>query len=206
MKPRASHLNQALAVFLSVLAFAGTGQAADNKTSADKLKAGVFEPPRMAPDFSLRGSDGAELRMSRFRGKVVVLGFGFTHCAYVCPVTLGMLGQARKKLGAAGNDVQVVYITVDPTRDTPERMREYLTHFHPSFLGGTGTEAQLAEVRKGYGITATRQPMKDSPGDYAVDHSSFLYLIDREGTLRGLVPYGRSADDIVHDVKILLKK
>jgi len=135
-----------------------------------------------------------------------VLGFGFTNCAYVCPVTLGVLGKARKKLDAAGSDVQVIYVTVDPARDNPKRMREYLTHFHPTFLGGTGSEDKLAAVRKAYGITAVKKPMEGMPGEYAVDHSSFLYLIDREGSLRGLVPYGRGADDIVHDVKLLLKQ
>ena len=172
---------------------------------AAQLKAGVFDPPRAAPDFSLKGSDGSELRLSRYRGKVVALGFGFTNCEFVCPTTLATLAKARKQLGAAAGDLQVVYVTVDPARDTPQRMREYLAAFDASFIGATGTPAQLENVRKEYGIATLKKPGKD-PSDYALDHSSFVYLVDRAGSLRALSPYGSSADDIAHDVAILLKK
>jgi protein SCO1/2 len=172
-------------------------------TAADDagLRAGVFDPPRAAPDFSLRGSDGAELRLDRYRGKVVILAFGFTSCTEVCPTTLATLAEARKKLGAAGDSVQVVYVTVDPERDDVARMRKYLAGFDPTFLGGTGTEQELAAVRRDYGVSATR---KTSGTSYAYAHSSYTYLIDRQGSLRALMPYGQSADDYVHDVRILL--
>jgi protein SCO1/2 len=165
----------------------------------DKLKAGVFDPPRAAPDFSLQGSDGKELKLSRYRGKVVVLGFGFTSCPEVCPTTLATLAKARKKLGGGADGLQVVYVTVDPERDNPERMRTYLAAFDSSFVGATGTPRQLAKVREQYGVTATKI-------NNSFDHSSFVYLIDRGGSLRALSPYGRSADDIAHDVALLLKK
>jgi protein SCO1 len=170
---------------------------------AAALKAGVFEPPRQAPEFALKGSDGAELKLARFKGKVVMLGFGFTSCADVCPVTLAVLADARKKLGEAAKDVQVVYITVDPERDDPARMRGYLAHFDPAFLGGTGTAAQLEAVRKNYGVHANR--LASAKGT-AIDHSSSVYLIDRDGKLRAMMPYGRSAADYVHDAKVLLQK
>src|SRR5687767_13936342 len=96
---------------------------------APELKAGVFDPPREAPDFSLQGSHDRELRLSNYRGKVVVLGFGFTSCPDVCPVTLDTLAKARSRLGTGASDVQVVYVTVDPERDTPERMKKYLAAF-----------------------------------------------------------------------------
>ena len=124
------------ALVFSLLVFAAPIGAA-------QLKAGVFDPPRAAPDFSLKGSDGSELKLSRYRGKVVALGFGFTNCEFVCPTTLATLAKARKKLGAAAGDLQVVYVTVDPARDTPQRMREYLAAFDASFIGATGTPAQL---------------------------------------------------------------
>ena len=193
-------LIRTLALLATVLLFSSASIAIEAR-----LKAGVFDPPRPAPDFSLRGSNGGELKLSRYRGKVVILGFGFTHCAAVCPTTLSVLAQARKKLGAAAQDVQIVYVTVDPERDDPERLRRYLTAFDATFIGGTGSAAQLAEVRKAYGIVADKKPAGGA-ADYAVDHSSFLYLVDREGALRALVPYGRGTDDIVHDLKILLKK
>jgi protein SCO1/2 len=110
---------------------------------------------------------------------------------------------AHRKLGAAAADVQIVYITVDPQRDDTARLKKYLGAFDPTFVGGTGTEQQLAAVRKNYGISAVRQNLGDS---YTYDHSSFTYLIDRGGMIRALMPYGHSPDDYVHDLTILLKE
>jgi protein SCO1 len=170
-------------------------------TDVDALKAGVFNPAREAPDFSIRGSDGVALTLSRYRGKVVVLGFGYTSCLNVCPVTLAVLAQAHRKLGALGSQVQVIYLTVDPERDSAERLKEYLAAFDPSFVGGTGTAAQMAAVRTSYGVTAERV---GTGSDYAVAHSSYIYLITREGKLRALMPFGHKADDYVHDISVLL--
>lgn len=184
---------------LSATLLAVTASAADDAM----LKAGVFSPPRLAPDFSLSGSNGSELKLSSYRGKVVVLAFGFTSCPDVCPITLATLAQARKKLGADGNEVQVVYVTVDPERDDAERMRTYLAAFDASFIGGTGTAGQLEVARKEYGIIATRKAAGTS---YLYGHSSFTYLIDPQGMLRALMPYGHSADDYVHDLRALMRK
>jgi protein SCO1/2 len=183
--------------FLLTLAALVAGPAA----SAPALKAGVFEPPRAAPQFSLQSSSGGKLELHSYRGKVVILGFGFTWCTDVCPVTLATLAQARRKLGAAADEVQVVYITVDPARDNPARMKEYLHAFDPTFIGGTGEADELAAVRKDYGIVAEKHVKGSS---YSVAHSSFIYLIDRRGQLRALMPYGRGPDDYVHDLQILL--
>jgi protein SCO1/2 len=117
---------------------------------------------------------------------------------------LGVLAQARRKLAAAADELQVVYITVDPDRDDVERMRKYLSAFDPGFIGGTGTPPQLATVRAAYGISVSgKVPV---PGGYALGHSSYVYLIDRDGNLRALMPYGHSAEDFAHDVGVLLKR
>src|SRR5262245_2405427 len=116
-EPRRRRLNRALALLPSLLFLTVAVSAAEDTI----FKAGTFSPPRPAPDFSLRGSDGAELKLSRYRGKVVVLGFGFTSCPDVCPTTLAVLAQARNKLGASANEMQVVYVTVDPDRDRQRR-------------------------------------------------------------------------------------
>ena len=166
----------------------------------DALKSGTFDPPRDAPDFTLAGSNGSDLKLSTYHGKVVLLGFGFTHCQAVCPITLGTLAQVQKRLGDEGRDLQVVYITVDPERDDATQLKTYLSHFNNAFIGGTGTDAQLAAVRKDYGIAAEKVAGPD--GSY--NHSSFIYLIDRAGRLRALMPFGHVADDYVHDVRILL--
>ena len=170
---------------------------------AAELKAGVFEPARPAPEFSLPASDGSDLNLQRFRGKVVILGFGFTSCPDVCPVTLAILAQARRKLGAQAHDLQIVYVTVDPERDDAEQMRKYLAGFDPTFIGGTGTDKQLAAVREEYGIIAKKQVKGEN---YTFAHSSYTYLIDRDGKLRALMAYGHSADDFAHDVRILLQE
>lgn len=171
--------------------------------AAPTLKAGVFDPPRTAPDFLLQGSDGAPLKLSDYRGQVVLLGFGFTSCPDVCPTTLSVLAAARRKLGAAAEDAQVIYLTVDPERDTSARMKQYLQTFDPTFVGGTGTVDQMAAVRRDYGIQAEKKVFGNN---YMVAHSSYVYLIDRKGALRALMPYGHTPDDYVHDLKILLSE
>jgi protein SCO1 len=125
---------------------------------------------------------------------VVVVGFGFTHCPEICPTTLSRLAKARKSLGEAGRDLQVVYVTVDPERDSPAQMGTYLANFDATFIGGTGKAAQLDKVYRDYGVIGTR------------NHSTSVYLIDREGRLRAMVPYGKSAEDIAHDAGLLLAK
>jgi protein SCO1/2 len=189
-------MNRTIILLLALLVGAASAHAGDNAA----LKAGVFDPPRAAPNFTLPGSNGSELKLSTYRGKVVLLGFGFTSCVAVCPVTLATLKQAKKKLGAQASGLQVIYITVDPERDDAPQLKKYLTSFDPTFIGGTGTAAQLAAVRKAYGIAAEKVAGPD--GSYT--HSSFIYLIDREGRLRALMPFGHVADDYVHDVRILL--
>jgi protein SCO1 len=170
------------------------------------LKSGVFDPPRAAPEFALPASTGAEFKLSAQHGKLVVLGFGFSHCPDVCPVTLTVLAQVRKQLGELADQMQVVYVTVDPERDNAERLREYLALFDKTFIGITGTAEQLTRLRETYGIMASRVENKDAPGGYQVHHSSYVYLIDRAGLLRALVPYGKPATDIGHDIKILLQE
>lgn len=174
------------------------------KAEESQLRSGVFKPSRAAPDFSLQGSDGSEVKLSRYRNHVVALGFGFTSCADVCPVTLAKLAGIRKKLGPAGREFQVLYITVDPERDRPDRLQQYLANFDPTFIGATGSPEQLAGVYKAYGIFASKEQAKGSQSKYAVHHSSFVYLIDREGSLRAMFPFGQPIEDIAHDVKVLL--
>ena len=177
-------------------------------TEKSELRSGVFDPPRMAPDFSLRGSDGSDLKLSRYRGKVVALGFGYTHCPGVCPTTLAFLAEARKKLGADAKEFQIVYVTVDPERDSAERLKTFLASFDRTFVGATGTPRQLADVRKDYGISVSDKMFVDGQpkSNYFLDHSSYVYLIDRTGRLRAMMPFGVTVDDIEHDAQALLRK
>ena len=169
------------------------------------FRAGTFEPPRAAPPFTLEGSNGKKLSLRDHLGKVVILYFGFTYCDKVCPVTLARLTEVYAKLGSAARDVQLIFISVDPKRDSPERMREHLTAFNPGFLGATGKPGELAAVRSAYGVVAEELVSKNKAQGYEVNHSSSLYLVDRKGKLRALVTYGTPSDDIVHDLQLLLK-
>lgn len=187
-----------LVALVLMLAAGGAGAAG--------LKSGAFNPARAAPDFSLRGSDGSELKLSRYRGKVVAVSFGYTFCPDVCPTTLADLAQARRRLGSAAGDFQVIYVTVDPRRDTAEHLRRYLAAFDPSFIGATGSAAQLARMREAYGIQIAKQPAAPGATAYTVHHSSLVYLIDRDGKLRAAKPFGAPIDDLVHDVNVLLEE
>ena len=191
-------MNRALCLLLALLLSTAACRAAEG----DAMKAGVFTPPHAAPEFRLSGSDGAPLSLARYRGKVVALAFGFSHCADVCPVTLATLVQARKALGPQGRDLQVVYITVDPERDDAATLKAWLEAFDPSFIGGTGSKPALAAVDQLYGVSAAKVA---TAGGYAIGHSSSVYLIDREGRLRAMMPYGHAAEDYAHDVRLLMR-
>ena len=121
-----------------------------------QLKAGILTPTLPAPELSLAGSDGKPLSLARFRGKVVLLAFGFSNCGEVCPITLATLAGARRKLGADAAGVQVVYVTVDPERDDAAQMRKFLGSFDPSFVGGVGTRAQIEVAEQSYGISVAK--------------------------------------------------
>ena len=193
MKRPLACLSIVLLSLASATLAAATGRAA--------LKAGAFDPPAPAPELSLQGSNGGTLSLGSYRGRVVLLEFGFTNCPKVCPTTLATLASVHRHLGADAKRVQVVFITVDPERDTPAQLRAYLRGFNPGFVGGTGTPAQLAEVRKHYGVMAQRRAVGNS---YTVGHSSSVFLIDRQGRLRAMMPYGALAADYVHDIRALL--
>ena len=172
----------------------------------EAFKSGVFEPARAAPGFALRGSNDSVVSLNAYRGKLVALAFGFSYCPRICPITLAKLAEVSQRLGPSAKDLQVVFVTVDPERDSPARLREFLDFFNPAFVGVTGSEAELEGLDRAYGVTATRVASENEKLKYEVHHSSSIYLIDREGRLRLLVPFGKSADDILHDVKLLLEE
>jgi protein SCO1/2 len=170
------------------------------------LRSGTFDPPRVAPGFILDGSNGKKLSLHDELGKIVIVEFGYTNCQTVCPVTLSHLSDVYKKLGDQARDIQLIYVTVDPRRDSPERLREHLAKFNPTFLGATGSFDELEDIRNAYGAFAKQVPSPDPALGYGVDHSTSLYLVDRQGKLRGLVPFGTSIEDIGHDLEFLLKE
>jgi len=191
----------ARALLLCGLAAAMQAHAAPS-TPPTALKAGTLTPILAAPELELTATDGKPLSLARFRGQVVLLAFGFSNCGEVCPITLATLAGARKKLGAEAAGVQVVYVTVDPERDDAAQMRKFLGSFDATFIGGVGTHAEIEAAEKSYGINVVKNVNAD--GSYTLGHSSSIYLIDRAGGLRAVMPYGHPVDDFVHDLKILL--
>jgi protein SCO1/2 len=165
----------------------------------------ALEPPIPAPEIALVDGRGQPFRLSDLRGKVVALFFGYTTCPDVCPGTLAELRQIRRDLGPQASDLQVVFISVDPRRDTPQRVQEYVSRFDPSFIGLTGDESALQPTWEAYGVFR-EEVETDSAAGYLVNHSARTYLIDRTGYLRLTMNFGTSIDDVRHDILILLEE
>jgi protein SCO1 len=144
---------------------------------------------------------GRPRRLEDFRGKAVVLSFGFTHCPDVCPTTLADLSQAIDSLGAQGEKVQVLFVTVDPERDTREVLAKYVTAFDPRFLGLYGDAAATQRAAKEFKVYYEKRKTGDS---YSVDHSGQSYVIDPQGRLRLFVRHDRIGADLPADLKALL--
>lgn len=163
------------------------------------------EPYPVAQEFELSRGDGSRLRLSEMRGKAVLLFFGYTSCPDVCPTTLAELKQALDELGQENaQQVQVVFITVDPERDTPERVQEYVDHFNPNFIGLGGSESELVPVWQKYGVFREIVDGSSAAG-YIVNHTARVTLIDQDGNLRVSFAFETPVEDIVHDLKLLLK-
>jgi protein SCO1/2 len=159
------------------------------------LPPGTVDPIKPAPDLALTTTEGTEFRLSQQRGKVVVLTFGFTLCPDVCPTTLTKLAQVRAQLGAAAGDVRVVFVTLDPERDSADRLREYARRFDPTFVGLTGTPRAVAQARDAYGVIAAQRTVPHPLG-YLVDHSTFVFVVDRAGQLRLMFHGGATVEDM----------
>ena len=171
------------------------------------LRSGAFDPPRPAPDFALPATSGDEFRLRRYLGKVIVLTFGYTSCPDVCSTVLAELAQVRERLGNAAKRVQVVYVSVDPERDNPARLRGFTEQFDKTFLGLTGPMDQLAPVWKAYGVSVVRRELPGSkPPTYLIHHSASVFLIDAAGRLRVMAPFGTPSEDVLHDIRTLLKE
>jgi protein SCO1/2 len=151
---------------------------------------------------NLTDHDGQPRTLADFRGKVVTVFFGFTHCPDVCPTTLAEMAQVVKELGRDGDRVQVLFVTVDPERDTQQVLKSYVPSFNPTFLGLYGDAEATARAAKEFKVYFQKQPAKD--GRYSVDHTAGTYILDREGRLRLFAQYNAGAPALLHDIRILL--
>jgi len=163
-----------------------------------------IDPPLALADFSLPSSLGRDLRLSELRGKPIVLFFGYTFCPDVCPLTLSELKRVKADLGADGEQLQVVFISVDGARDTPEVLARHLAAFDPSFIGLQGNDDTLREIGKQYGLYYKQNSPEGTSAAYLVDHSAAVYLIDSQGQLRVIYSFGTAPDTIATGVRELL--
>ena len=163
------------------------------------------EPYPAAPEIELIRANGNSFRLSEMRGKVVLLFFGYTSCPDICPTTLAELKQALDKLDPKNaQQVQVLFVTVDPQRDSPERIQEYVDHFDEGFIGLGGTESDLAAVWRNYGVFRENVEGTSAAG-YIVNHTARVTLIDQAGNMRVSFAFDTPVDDIVHDLKLILR-
>ena len=165
----------------------------------------LIDPPAKAADFALTDQNGNSFRLSEQRGKIVLIFFGYTNCPDVCPTTLAEFKKIKAALGDQAADVRFVFITVDPERDTQQRMQSYLTAFDSDFTGLTGDSAALEAVWKSYGVFIERKDVGSASG-YLVDHSARTYLIDLQGNWRLNYPFGMETEKISQDILHLLRE
>ena len=170
----------------------GTAQGLDGSATA-----------ALGADFELANQHGGTTRLADLRGDAVLLFFGYTHCPDICPGTLYAMSQARARLGPRAERVQGVFVTVDPERDTPERLREYLAHFDDSFLGLTGSPGELAAVARTFGAAFEKGDVDDA-GGYLMGHTTFGYLLDTEGRVVKLYPADAAPEDMASGLTAVL--
>lgn len=164
----------------------------------------LMQSPEPVPDFELDSSLGGRVRLSDFRGMPVLIYFGYTYCPDACPTTLNELKKVMAQLGPDAENIQVLMVSVDPERDTPEALRSYLASFHPTFVGLTGTEEEILAAATPLGVYFSKHEGTPASG-YLVDHTTTLMALDRDGYLRLLYPYETPADDIGADMRLLMR-
>lgn len=156
-----------------------------------------------AADFTITGAGGQPIRLSDYRGKLVLLYFGYTHCPDACPTTMAETKVAFAELGAKAADVQVIMISIDPKRDTPEALAAYVQQFDPRFLGGTATLDEVTALASAYGVFFEKHAGSVATG-YLIDHSAQMLVVDRQGYTRMIFPYGLRGEDMATDLRYLL--
>ncbi len=187
---------------LAILAGCDVGKPGGN-TAAKGFRSVDITGADYARDFALPDVQGQLRTLAEFKGKVTVVFFGFTQCPDVCPSTMVELAQIKKSLGADGERLQAVFITVDPERDTPEILKAYMASFDPSFVALRGTPEQTLATAKAFKVYYAKSPGK-TEGSYSMDHTAASYVFDTQGRVRLFARYGQPSDGLMADLKALL--
>jgi protein SCO1 len=197
---------QSLRVLAALLLVTYAGAApsacaqAPERSAAELMDAVMWNREPIGGPFALTDQNGARRTEADFRGKLMLVYFGFTYCPDVCPTDLQQMGLAVDRLGSAGETVQPIFVTVDPERDTAAHLRDYLPLFHPRFVGLTGEPTAVQEAARAYRVYY-KKVMWDGGSDYTVDHSAFIYLMDRDGSYLGFFPPGTSAERLAETIR-----
>ncbi len=171
---------------------------------APKFKASDVTGASFGRDFALNDATGKARTLADFRGKAVVIFFGYTQCPDVCPTTLAALAEAMKQLGPDADRVQVLFVTIDPARDTPALLGQYVPAFDPRFLGLYGDDEATQKVAREFKIIYQKQP-GSTPDTYTMDHSAGTYIFDPQGRLRLFVNHGQGPEVFAHDLREILR-
>ncbi len=196
-----SRMRGFLAIIFSTLV-AAAGAGCGGGAEAPKFKLTDVTGAGFGRELALTDHNGKPRTLADFRGKVVTVFFGFTHCPDACPTTLAEMAQVMKELGPDAGKLQVLFVTVDPERDTAQVLKQYVPSFNPAFLGLYGDAEATARAAKAFKVFYQKQPVKD--GGYSVDHGAGTFILDREGRLRLFAQYGQGATAILHDIRLLL--
>ena len=195
--PRGGAFRRRCLLVFAALALAACGAGGPKFESSDVTGSSFGH------DFALKDPDGKLRTLADFRGKDVVVFFGYTQCPDVCPATLATLAEAMKTLGSDADRVQVLFVTVDPERDTPQLLKQYVPAFDPRFLGLYGDADATARTAKEFKVIYQKVP-GPTAGTYTMDHSAGSYVFDPKGRLRLFVSNGQGADVFAHDLRELL--
>ena len=187
----------------AALGLLGLGACDAQRGGAAAFKGLDISGAEYARAFQLPDQNGQPRSLADFKGKVVVVFFGYTQCPDVCPTTMSELATLKQQLGPDGAKVQPVFISVDPGRDTPALLKAYLANFGPDFLGLSGSAEQTQAVAKEFKVYYAKVPGK-TEGSYTVDHTAGSYLFDKQGKVRVFSRYGSGAELLLHDLKLLL--
>lgn len=189
--------------FLFPLLFAAALAACTPKPEALPFKGSDVSTETFGGDFTLTTHQGKQVSLADYKGKVVALFFGYTHCPDICPTTLLEYAAAMKTLGRDSDQVQVLFVSVDSKRDTPAVLAGYVPHFDARFIGLSGSEGELKTAAGRFKVVS--QVLPTEGGGYLIDHSAGSYLLDKTGKLRVYAPYGTAQDTLAHDIRLLLQ-